>query len=479
MRVLVVGFPLPNPQFDNYNLLTSPSWFDYDAVIIDPESVSTVIEDVITHREEHQTRADEPILNRPTNPLTIGLADVIRRRRTEAARLLANGGTIVVFAKPDVIHEGVAGFAGCNRYAWLPAPAGVAWDESFLVRADGTEVEAVDSAHPFAPIVERHGRWVSYRARIEENAAGFGAFAHVFARSAGGAAVGAELKIGNGHVILLPAFGSVAHGDQRFELAGEFLEALRRIAGSVADVTAPHWTADLVLPGSEAAEAQQREAAAAVEAAQVRLVETQAELHKLTRFRSLLWQEGEHGLGPIVREALRTIGFEVESDPDKPGWIADGGVRAYVEIESSTDPVKEWPYLRLQRRLEKDLLKTKDPKHGLIVVNGQRLTPLQNRTDQISDTLRVASENARYGILTTQRLFELVKYVLSEPYDYSNRSVMRARILGAVGEVGANVLPEPAPAAEPEVEPPVNVEGEPAAPADSEAEPAPATENEI
>ncbi len=471
MRVLVVGFPLPNPKFDNYNLLTSPSWFDYDALIIDPESVSTVIEDVVTHREEHKTRAEEPIQNRPTNPLTVGLEAVIRRRRAEAARLLENGGTIAAFARPDVIHEGVAGFAGCNRYSWLPAPAGVTWDESFLVRADGTEVRVVDSTHPFAPIIERHDRWISYRARIEENAPGFGAYGHVFARSAGGVPVAVDLTVGKGHVILLPAFGSIAYGDQRFELAGEFLEALRRVAGSVADVTPPHWVADLALPGSEDAERQEREAAAAVETAQSRLAETRAELNKLTRFRSLLWQEGAHGLGPIVREAFRALGFEVEADPDKPGWIADGGVRAFFEIESSTDPVKEWPYLRLQKRVEQDLLRTKDPKHGLIVVNGQRLTPLPNRTEQISDTLRAAAENARFGILTTERLFDLVKYVLNEPYDYANRSVMRARILGAVGEVGANVLPEPAP--EPEAEPAPMLEADEETESTIEAEPVP------
>jgi hypothetical protein len=459
MRILVVGFPLPNPQFDNYNLLTSPSWFDYDGVIVDPESVSTVIEDVISHREEHFTRADEPIQNRPTNPLTVGLGDVIKRRRSEAARLLENGGVIGVFARPDVVHEGVAGFAGANRYAWLPAPAGMAWDE-LLIRADGTEVRVEDAAHPFGPVVGRNSRWIAYRARIDENLPGFATYGHVFARSAGGVAVGAELRVGNGRVVLLPAFGSVAFGDQRFELAGQMLEALRRSVGAGSETAPPQWIADVTLPGAEDLEQREREAREAREAAKSRLAETQAELGKFTRFRALLWQEGAFGLEPSVREAFRTIGFEVESDPDRPLWIADGAVRAFVEVESSTEAVKEWPYFRLQKRLQDDLLKTQEPKHGLIVVNGQRLTPLQNRTDQISATLRVMAENYRYGIITTERLFELVKYALSEPYDYSTNSVIRARILGAVGEVPADLLPRPEPQSEPVMaDEPAAVEG--------------------
>jgi len=104
MRVLVVGFPLPNPQFDNYTLLNSPSWFDYDAVIVEPESVSTVIENVVNRKEEHETRAEEPILNRPTTPFAVALADMIRRRRAEASQLLANGGVIAVFTRPNIVH---------------------------------------------------------------------------------------------------------------------------------------------------------------------------------------------------------------------------------------------------------------------------------------------------------------------------------------------------------------------------------------
>src|SRR5262245_61353983 len=141
MRVLVIGFPLPNPQFDNHTLLNAPSWFDYDAVVVEPLMVSTAIEEVLKATGEHSTRADEPVLSRPTSRFAVGLADMIRRRRSETAQSLANGGLVVVFGQPNVVHEGVTGFPGADRYAWLPAPAGVAYEPPFLVRAEGTDVQ--------------------------------------------------------------------------------------------------------------------------------------------------------------------------------------------------------------------------------------------------------------------------------------------------------------------------------------------------
>lgn len=451
MRVLIVGFPLPNPQFDNYNVLASPSWFDYDAAVVEPESISTIIEDVLNRREEYLTRADEPVLNRPTNPLAVGLGDLIKRRRAEAAALLANGGTIIVLARPQVVHEGVVGFPGCDRYAWLPAPAGVSYDAPFMLRADGNEVEIVDRGHPLAAFVETYRRWIAYRVRFDETQRGFTAYGEVFVRSRGGASIGVDLKVGDGHVVFLPAFSSIAYGDQRFEMAQALLEAVRRRTGERAEAVGPSWAESFALPGSAEVEARERAIEQEVEQARARLDEVRAEREGLTKYRALLWQDGRYGLGTIVRDALHALGFELEGDTDRPGWIADGALRAFVEVDASTSPVDERVFHRLQKRLEDDLIATREPKRGLLVVNGRRLTSPPERTDQASETLKVAAETYRYGLLTTTLLFELVKAVLARPDDYVMRSVIRSRILNAVGEIPADIAPslEPTPAETP------------------------------
>ena len=40
MRVLAIGYPLPDMAIDNYNPLTAPAYSDYDALIIDPASIT-------------------------------------------------------------------------------------------------------------------------------------------------------------------------------------------------------------------------------------------------------------------------------------------------------------------------------------------------------------------------------------------------------------------------------------------------------
>ncbi len=79
MRLLLIGFPLPNPAFDNYTFLQAPSFYDYDAVVIEPAQISKVIEDVLTRSEDHQTYAGEPVLNEPAGPFVVGLADHLQR----------------------------------------------------------------------------------------------------------------------------------------------------------------------------------------------------------------------------------------------------------------------------------------------------------------------------------------------------------------------------------------------------------------
>lgn len=442
MRVLVIGFPLPNPQIDNFNIVTSPSWFDYDGVLVEPRSVSQVIEDVVAARQQYETRGEEPILNRPTNPLTVGLADVLKRRRDEVIHLLENGGTVVVFARPNVRHEDVAGFPGCDRYAWLPAPSGASYDAPFMIRADGSGAQPTDNAHPFAPLLRQFKSSIQYRVRFDETAPGFPEWGTVTARSAGGAAVGVDLKVHGGTVIMLPAIGSVAFGDQRFGLASTVLEAIRRVNGARSGAP-PVWLRSYPLPGVELLESAESEAQDAVDAAQQRLDSVRDELALTGRLRALLWQEGVAELEPMVRDAFRTIGFDVEMNADRPAWIGDGALRALVEVEGAPGTVNEAPYVRLQQRLEADLLETKELKRGVIVINGQRETDPAQRTAEASETLRVAARSRGYALLTTTRLFEMARAVLEEPLDAVRRSVLRSKLLNTAGEVGPDILPQP------------------------------------
>jgi len=197
MRALILGYPLPNLAFDNHTFLNAPSFFDFDALVADPASLSRSLEEVIGQQVEHTTFLNQPIANGPSSPLAVGLADHLLRRRTETARLLGRGGLVVCFLRPNVIHSAVPGFSGCDRYYWLPAPAGLIYGADHLVAGEGHEVVIEDPGHPFARYIDEQRPYLRYHAYLaDERIPHFATFGHVFARSVGGAAVGVEMQAG-------------------------------------------------------------------------------------------------------------------------------------------------------------------------------------------------------------------------------------------------------------------------------------------
>jgi hypothetical protein len=451
MRLLVIGMPLPNQKIDNYSFFSAPSFFDYDAVLIDPAAIVQAVNDVLNGGAAHATAADEPIVNAPSNGLQVGLADLLKRRRDETERLLERGGTVALFARPSQPFRFIAGMPAVDQYFWLPAPAGMAYAEPYLIPAFGTEVVPTDTSNPLTPFITAFDRWFHYRAYFAENVPSFSGVANVFARSVGGAAVGVRFQFGRGHVYFLPAMFSTPEGDPRFNLASTLLNCLTQSVHAAPSEEPPEWVADVRLPGIETLEAAADEAANELQEANERYQEAQTKLDQVARFRRLLWQEGLYGLESVVRDALQTLGFTVNIDVDQPGVIRADGRVAFLEVEGSEDTVVEWPYFRLQKRLERDLMDTKEPKKGLIVVNGHRLRPPDEREAQYTDALRIACENYRYALLTADHLLDLVREAETRADAESQR-----RLRDLIFEMVGDNLPPGFPNRVVAVEPPVD-----------------------
>jgi hypothetical protein len=363
--------------------------------------------------------------------VAVGLADALRRRQEETRRLLARGHLVVCFAYPDAPHPQVTGFPGCHRYYWLPAPAGLTYGPPHLMPGEGTDVQPKEADHPFAPYVDQFRANLLYRAYFGEGALGPGA--HVFARSAGGAAVGVELAVGGGRVVFLPPVRSPKAGTDRYPIAGCVLECIRHMLEREAAGPPPAWASRYALPGLTEREARAEEAEREVAAAEARLAEARAETEPLERYRRLLWQEGKHGLEPVVREALRLLGFQVTDDLDRPAEATWEDQTMLLEVEGSPEAVGMTPHYRLRRRLEEALERTAQPQRGLIVVNGYRLRPPEERHAQYADALGVAAESMRYGLITGHQLFRAVERALEG--DKAAVAAFRERLLTADGAV--------------------------------------------
>jgi hypothetical protein len=226
MRILSLGFPMPGPAVDNYTFVSAPTFFDYDALVVDPNALSTLIDEVLHGNAEHRTRSGERVSGSAEERGTVALAQLLRDRRDETARLVDRGGLVVCFAYPNVTHD-VPAFEDCDRYCWLPAIAGLEYREPLLRRGYGTQLAAAGVEHPFSRLIDTFRAKLAYQAYFDEQTPGFSEAGVVFARSTGGGAVGVDLRLGRSRAVFIPPLARPLLGDQRYDFSGALQEAIR------------------------------------------------------------------------------------------------------------------------------------------------------------------------------------------------------------------------------------------------------------
>ena len=408
MRILSLGFPLPGVALDNYSFASAPAFFDYDALIVDPNALSQLIDEVVHGAKEHTTRPGERVVAGPAGAGQIALADLLRDRRDETERLLARGGVVVCFARPASAHEGL------DHYGWLPTPEGFVYAEPFLRRGTGTEISVARDDHPFAPLLMQWRDKLAYQAYFDGEG-------EVIARSAGGAAVAIELRAGAGTIVFLPPPARPPAGDQRYAFSEALQLGVRQTMRLASKSRPPSWVAAYALtPGRAATEAGPDTPTGGAEAAG----ETSDGLDgELGGYQRLLWQEGRYGLEEAVRAAMTLLGFRVVPDDiDQAAQLHLDGQVALIEVEGCAGAIGMEAHYRLRRRLEEAIAQGR-PKRGLLIINGHRTQDPASRAAQYTEPLRIAAETMRYCVATSVQLFHAVRAAL----DGDEASVRRFR----------------------------------------------------
>jgi hypothetical protein len=431
MRILAVGFGMPGPAVDNHTFANAPAFFDYQALVVEPSAVSRLVVEIVEGTAEHKTHAGERIVNGPNAPGAIGLSDLLRQRQQETERLLSRGGVVVCIAYPNAAEPRVAGFTGCDRYFWLPAPPGLAYREPHLVWGEGTSVLTVEHDHPFGAYAQDLRGKLTYHAYFDDGRPGFAGAGRVFARSAGGAAVGVELQAGGGRVVFLPPPSKPPSGDFRYKVSDLLQACIRRTLRLPASDKPPPWLAGYPLPGLDERVAARDDAAQALESAEQAVAAADAGVEELERYRRLLWQEGAYGLDDPVRAALELIGFRIVArDVDEPAEARLDSTTLLLEVDAGGDAVGMDGHHRLRRRLEEAIAAGK-PMRGLLVINGYRTKSPAERQPQHDESLRIAAESMRYCVATSEQLFQAVRAAL-EGDDATVRS-FRERLVTTEG----------------------------------------------
>ena len=431
MRILSLGFPMPGPQVDNHTFANAPSFFDYDAIVVDPLALSQLIDEVVAGNAEHTTRSREPVANTSTGQGAVGLAALLRDRRDETARLLARGGLVVCFAYPNVVHQAVTGFSGCDRYFWLPTPPGIEYSEPALRRGTGTEIAPTEQEHPFGPYCQQFRGKLAYHAYFADDTPG-----RVFARSAGGAVVGVDLTLDRGRVVFLPPPARPPAGEQRYAFSNAIQAAIRRTLRLASTASPPAWLRQYDVPGLSERLASRDEAQQEAAESQEALATSVEAVAELESYRRLLWQEGTYGLAEPVRAALGLLGFQVVAqDIDTPAelWLEaehHTNTIALLEVDASDEAVGMDGHHRLRHRLEEAIAAGKS-KRGLLIINGYRTQPPDQRQRQYQDSLAVAAKTMRYCVTTAEQLFHAVRATLEG--DKATARAFRDRLLSTEG----------------------------------------------
>lgn len=435
MRLLSIGRALPDRRIDNHTVFNAPAAFDYDAIAVDPEGVFVRIRELVDASADHTTLADAQVVNGGAGD-GAAASEILRRRHDEVVRALERGSLVVVFAHPQAMITGVAGFPGIDRYFFLPAPPGLAWDAELIRWGEGSDVAVSDHAHPFARYIDTVRDDMLYRAWFEERVRGFANSAHVFARSAGGAPVGVEFRVLGGSVVFLPA-PRTRGGDparaQATAIVAAVTEHLERPAGDP-----PMWVTRESVPGLDEREAEVERGRAQVHRAEEQRDAAEAEAEPLRRVRDVLWTEGSHALLPAAQRCLELLGFTVRVIDDVAMLQADD-VRIELEVEGSEVTVGMAPHYRLRNRLDARIESEGSAPRGLIVVNGERTQALDRREEPHVEALRVAAEATSYALLPAPELFNAARAALAGADD-ETLAALRARIAGTNGLVDLSDL---------------------------------------
>lgn len=425
-RILSVGFPLPGVLCDNYNIFSAPAFFDYDAIVLEPRVTAALIETVIAGETEVTTFAREPVRMSAAAPGDVLAQELLCRRRDETGRLLDNGGLVVTFAYPGLSRTLPDGMR-LDGYWWLSLPEGLALEPPVFQRGEGSTAHVVDWEHPFAGFVSTQAANVSYRGHFEvRHLRG----ARVFATSVGGAAIGVELPLPRGSLVVLPALKAMPQGNARYPSSEAMQAGIRQSLGAIAPGQAPTWARSLALPGLEGRAAALKAARDAAQAAAKEVAAAQAEYDEVERFQRLLWQEGTTGLVEPALAALERLGFQVYARDLNEIEIRSAEGTALVDFAASEQPVDMPAHHRLRQRIERTIEKRGSAPRGVLFVNGERLkAPIQR--GHVTDSVRVAAETMRYCIAPTPGLFEAVAAVLGG--DAEAAEVYRRKLLATDG----------------------------------------------
>ena len=222
------------------------------------------------------------------------------------------------------------------------------------------------------------------------------------------------MPFGKGKIVFLPPLKSI----EQLKVSGILIDCIRRSLHWTEPLKKPHWITKYSL-------AKEKTIKSEIDSFKERekeiknLIDAQEKkMFRLEMVKSLLYEQGKHGLEPAVREAFRIIGFNV-LDPEKYEeeydlFIKDEDLIIIGEIEGSIKQIGVTKYRQLLDYTDVRLTRGEKIK-GLLIGNGLLEADPEKRNEQFTNEAIRGCESKRFCRITTYELFKAVKAVIENP----------------------------------------------------------------
>lgn len=426
MRILAINV-WGIPGASTSDLVNANVFQDYDAVVVYPEGFGALYGNSDFNDEQFQTITRQ-------NATT--LSNLNKTRREELRILLKRAGVVVCFMLPisfaaySVRYDGKDRLFYISNYDWLFTEADRRDELGDIQASRGTTIEYINPAHPFSDYLNTKPAWSAY---VDINGCKEW---RILASAFGTHAISLDKRVELGHIILLPSGYSSGKGQMLEQCIKELLQTHET-------TPPPNWVKDYLVPGEQEIvncivgidgqiSSLEREREAKL-----------SEKRGLERWKYLLYEKGKHHLEPVVRDALKLIGCDVEPQPDKDsnGLVVSDRGTALIEVVGSKGTIRIEKLGELTTNMGNFISKKKKPVKGVLVGNPFCERALDDRPPKGSQKpffakeLLESAQQQGITVLLSTDLYQVVTGILDGKVGAEAKQSIRQRIFEGSGFV--------------------------------------------